>query len=175
MTVSGEVIGSGLSVPNFFQSGHFGKQFDLDLLDFGQALPLAGQQMVDFFMQVPNLQFRLEVDTVVVLVAQAVLGFLPILAHLDHRCLNGSEEGENQVEQDKRIGVEGFGRYSGGGRGGRLTLGTRVEISACMLAVPDCRRWKLSGPSVPHPDIHPQCLEPHAPQYTPPRLCGNRY
>ncbi len=67
-------VGSaGILIVNFFQGGHFGKQFDLDLLDFGQTLPLARQQMVDFFMQVPNLQFGLEVNPVVMLGPQAIL------------------------------------------------------------------------------------------------------
>ena len=61
MGAAGGKIGKGLSIPVFFQGGHFGKQFDLDLLDFDQTLPLARQQMVDFFMQVPDLEFRLEI------------------------------------------------------------------------------------------------------------------
>ena len=40
---------------------------------------------------------------------EAVLGLLAILAHQDYRRLNGRQAGKHQVEQDVRIGIEGFG------------------------------------------------------------------
>jgi hypothetical protein len=46
------------SVTIFVQGGHFGQQFDLDLLDFRQALPLAGQEVVDLFMSNPPCYLR---------------------------------------------------------------------------------------------------------------------
>lgn len=48
----------GWSVTIFVQGGHFGQQFDLDLLDFRQALPLAGQEVVDLFMSNPPCYLR---------------------------------------------------------------------------------------------------------------------
>jgi hypothetical protein len=35
----------------------FGKQIDLDLLDFNQALPLVRQEMIDFVVQLPDFKF----------------------------------------------------------------------------------------------------------------------
>ena len=35
----------------------FGKQIDLDLLDFNQPLPLVRQQMIDFVVQLPDFKF----------------------------------------------------------------------------------------------------------------------
>jgi hypothetical protein len=36
-----------------------------------------------------------------------------------------------------------------------LPSGSGKQPSARLLADPDCRRWKLQGPSETHPDIHP--------------------
>ncbi len=58
------------------------------------------QEMVDFFMQFADLQLRLEIDFIIVFGPQAVFGFLAVLAHHDHRRLDGRETREHQVEQD---------------------------------------------------------------------------
>jgi hypothetical protein len=64
------------------------QQLELEFLDLHQALPLVRQQVIDFFVQVPDLQFCLEVDLVVVLRANPVLRLLAVLAHHDHRRLD---------------------------------------------------------------------------------------
>ena len=39
------------------QMREFGKQIDLNLLDFDQPLPLVRQQMIDFVVQLPDFKF----------------------------------------------------------------------------------------------------------------------
>jgi len=46
---------------------------DLNLLDFGQPLPLPVQKMIDLFVQVADFQFGLQVDLVIVERAQPIL------------------------------------------------------------------------------------------------------
>ena len=48
-------------------AGNVGHDFQLHLLNFGKALPLARNQMIHLFMQVPDLQFGLEIDAVIAL------------------------------------------------------------------------------------------------------------
>ena len=43
------------------------EQLNLDLLDLEQPIVLATQQVVDFFVQVPNLKFGFQIDFVIVL------------------------------------------------------------------------------------------------------------
>jgi hypothetical protein len=71
----------------------FGQQIQLQLLNFHQSFPLMGEQMVDLLVQVPDFQFRLEIDLIIVLRAQAVFGLLAVLAHHDDRRLNRSQAG----------------------------------------------------------------------------------
>src|SRR5512132_3986510 len=59
----------------------------LDLLNLGEPFPLAGDQVIDLFMQMADFQLGLEVDAVVVLRTKAVLRLLPLLAHHDDRRL----------------------------------------------------------------------------------------
>src|SRR5215217_4743905 len=49
------------------------QELDLHLLHLGQALPLPGEHVVDLLVQVPDLQFRLQVHAVIVERAQPVL------------------------------------------------------------------------------------------------------
>ncbi len=84
----------------------FSHDLHLDLLDLQQPLPLVAEQVVDFFVEVPDFQFRLQVDQVIVLGTQTVLGLLPVLAHHDDGSLQGGDTGEDQVQQNKRIGVK---------------------------------------------------------------------
>ena len=93
MGVVSEGNQEGLVNSGFFQSGHFGQQFDLDLLDFRKMLLLAGQKVVDFLVKVAYFKFRLEVNPVVMLGPQAILGLLPILVHHDHSGLGWGPAG----------------------------------------------------------------------------------
>jgi hypothetical protein len=45
--------------------------FELNLLDFGQSLPLPIDQMVELLMQVANLKLSLQIDAIVVLGPQS--------------------------------------------------------------------------------------------------------
>src|SRR5947199_8652016 len=65
--------------------------------------------MVDFFMQMPDLELGFEVDFVIVLRAQSIAQLGAILTHHDHRRLDGGETGENQIEKDERIRIERSG------------------------------------------------------------------
>ena len=45
----------------------FFQQFDLDLLNLEQSIVLATQQMIEFFVQVPNLELGFQIDFVIIL------------------------------------------------------------------------------------------------------------
>jgi hypothetical protein len=66
-----------------FALADFFQQFDLDLLDFKEPVVLPPQQVIDFLVQMPNLEFGFEVDLVIVLRPQSIAGFRPVLAHHD--------------------------------------------------------------------------------------------
>ena len=85
------------------------QNLDLELLDLGQPLPLPAQQVVYLLVQMADFDLRLQVHLVVVERAEPVLCLLPLLAHHDDRRLHGSEAGQQQIEQDERIDVEGPG------------------------------------------------------------------
>ena len=78
-----------------------------DLLHLDQALPLTGKLMVDLFVQLSNFQFGLQIDAIFGFAPQAVLGFLPALAHHDDWRLQGGDTGQHQVEEDDGVGIEG--------------------------------------------------------------------
>jgi hypothetical protein len=79
-----------------------------DLLHLDQALPLMIKLMVDLFVQLSNFQFGLQIDATVVFAPQAVLGFLPALAHHDDWCLQGGDTGQYQVRgRDRRAAAAG--------------------------------------------------------------------
>jgi hypothetical protein len=52
--------GSAALLPQFLQ------ELDLNLLNFEEAVVLAAKQVIDFFVQVPDLQLRFEIDFVVI-------------------------------------------------------------------------------------------------------------
>src|SRR6516164_6635607 len=62
--------------------------------------------MIEFLVQVPNLQLSLQIDLVIVLRSQPIARFRPVLTHHDDRRLHGSETGENQVEENEWIRIE---------------------------------------------------------------------
>jgi hypothetical protein len=70
---------------------------------------LATQEVIDFFVQVPDFQLGFEVDLVIVFRAQPIARFGPVLTHHNHRRLDGGQTGENQIEKNERIRIEGFG------------------------------------------------------------------
>src|SRR5436190_9015633 len=87
-------------------AGKLFQQLDLDLLNLEKALVLAAQQVVDFFVKMPNFELGFEIDLVIVFAAGTVSIFTPVLAHHDHRRLQGRESGEHQIHQDIRVGIE---------------------------------------------------------------------
>jgi len=97
-------------VADFFQ------QFDLDLLDLEQTVVLPAQQMIDLFVQMPDLELGFQIDFVIVLRAQPIARFGSVLTHHDNRRLDSGETGENQIEKDERIRIERSGSEQHGVR-----------------------------------------------------------
>src|SRR5690349_2212274 len=62
-------------------------------------------QKIQLARQSLNIGRSTAIDIEIEFAAQAVFGILPVLAHHDDWRLNGSEHGEEQVQQNKRIGV----------------------------------------------------------------------
>src|SRR5262245_52126741 len=89
--------GAGIAALAVLQS--FAKQiFDvIDLLT--QQIELACEPL--------DLDLGTAVDLIVELTPQSILCVLSVLTHHDHWCLNGGQHGEEQVEQDERIGIPG--------------------------------------------------------------------
>ena len=69
--------------------GHLFDHLHLNLLNFQQPLPLVGEQFIDFGVQVADFEFSLQIGFEILLGAQAILGFLAVLAHHDHWRLDG--------------------------------------------------------------------------------------
>ena len=86
----------------------FLKKIHLHLLDIHKPLPLIHEEMVYLFVEVANFQFRLEIDTIVVLGLQPIFGFLTVLAHHDDRSLDRGQAGQHQVEKNKGIWIDGL-------------------------------------------------------------------
>jgi len=81
----------------------------LDLLNLEEPIVLAPQEVIDFLVQVPDFEFSFEIDLVIVFRAQAVASLGPVLTHHNDRRLDGGQTGENQIEKNERIRIEGFG------------------------------------------------------------------
>src|SRR5439155_17810032 len=62
--------------------------------------------MVDFFVQMADLELGFQIDFVIVLRAQPIACFGSVLAHHDDRRLDSGETGKNQIEKDERIRIE---------------------------------------------------------------------
>jgi len=92
--------GAAFALADFFQ------QFDLYLLNFEEAIVLLSQEMIDFLVQVPNLELGFEIDLVIVLRPQSIARFRPILAHHDDGRLERSQTGEDEIKENKRIRIE---------------------------------------------------------------------
>src|SRR5437660_9857771 len=65
--------------------------------------------MVDFFVQMADLELGFQIDFVIVLRAQPIACFGSVLAHHDDRRLDSGETGKNQIEKDERIRIERSG------------------------------------------------------------------
>jgi len=89
-----------------FALADFFQQFDLYLLNFEETIVLLSQEMIDFLVQVPNLEFGLEIDLVIVLRPQTIARFRAVLAHHDDGRLQRGQAGENEIEENKWVGIE---------------------------------------------------------------------
>src|SRR5213596_395663 len=72
--------------------------------------------MIDFLVQMPDLQLGFQIDLVIVLRSQPITRLRAVLAHHDDRRLDGGQTGENQVEQNKRIRIKRSGSEQDGVR-----------------------------------------------------------
>ena len=81
-------------------------RFKLHLLDFSEPLPLPGYQVINFLVKMPDFKFSFKVDTIVALRSQAILYFLPLLTHHNDWGLQRGKTGQDQIEQNVRIGIE---------------------------------------------------------------------
>src|SRR4029077_20253257 len=62
--------------------------------------------MIDFLVQMPNLQFGFQIDFVIVFRAQTITRLRAVLAHHDDRRLHRRQTGENEVEQNEWIRIK---------------------------------------------------------------------
>ena len=81
-----------------FALADFFQQFNLDLLNLEQPVVLLSQKMIDFLVQVPNLELGFEIDLVIVLRPQSIARFRPVLAHHDDGRLQRSQAGEDEIQ-----------------------------------------------------------------------------
>jgi len=89
-----------------FALADFFQQFDLYLLNFEEPVVLLSQKMIDFLVQVPNLEFGLEIDLVIILRSQSIASFRAVLAHHNDGRLQCSQTGEDEIKENKRVGIE---------------------------------------------------------------------
>ena len=69
---------------------------------------------VDFLVQREDFEFSLEIDLIVLGCFEAIPFGLAVLGHHDDRRLDGGDHGEDEVEEDERVGIEGAGEeYDG--------------------------------------------------------------
>src|SRR5436853_4723536 len=71
------------------------EQLDLDLLNLKEPIILLPQQVIDFFVQIPDFEFGFEIDLVIVLRAQAISRFGAVLTHHNDRRLDSGQTREN--------------------------------------------------------------------------------
>ncbi len=74
------------------------EQLDLDLLNLEQPIVLTPHEVIDFLLEMPNLELGFQVDLVIVFRAQAIT-CPPILAHQDDRRLDRREARQDQVHE----------------------------------------------------------------------------
>ena len=76
-------------------------------MNLQKFLPLVLEQHVEFFVEVADLEFGLEIYLVIVFRAEPVSSLNTVLAHHDDRRLHGGETRQHQIQQNIRIGIEG--------------------------------------------------------------------
>jgi hypothetical protein len=94
--------------PRVQLAGEFVQEVDLDLLQLDHAVPLVVQQVVELLVQAGDLELGLEVHAEVLVGLAAVARGVAVLRHHDDRRLQRGHAGEQQVEQDEGVGIEGL-------------------------------------------------------------------
>ena len=64
-------------------------EFHLNLLNFQQSLSLVDNQVVELFIQMEDLEVGLEIDPIILLTPQTILGVPPVLVHHNNARLYG--------------------------------------------------------------------------------------
>src|SRR6266550_9240903 len=72
--------------------------------------------MVEFLVQMPNLELRFQIHLVIVFRSQTVARLGTVLTHHDNRGLHRRETGQNQIEQNEWIWIERSGSKQNGVR-----------------------------------------------------------
>jgi hypothetical protein len=65
--------------------------------------------VIDFLVQVPNLELGFEIDLVIILRPQSIARFRPVLTHHDNGRLQRGQAGEDEIKKNKRVGIERAG------------------------------------------------------------------
>lgn len=84
-TVLGFTLCIRPSLPSILHDVH------LQLLHFGETLPLLRNHMVDFIVEVSDLEFCLQVDAIILGSALPIARLLSALAHHNDRSLHGGQ------------------------------------------------------------------------------------
>jgi hypothetical protein len=81
---------------------------DLFLLHRYQLHPLLFAQRVDLLMQCQDFQLGFQVDFVIVFGGHPVFGRIAVLGHHNDRGLQSSQHGQDEIEKNLGIRIEGF-------------------------------------------------------------------
>ena len=71
----------------------FANELHLDFLYLHQTFPLMRKQVINFLVEMSNLEFRLEIHLVIVQRSHSITVLLSILTHHDDRRLNRCQAG----------------------------------------------------------------------------------
>ena len=78
-------------------STKFFEQLDLDLLNLKQPIVLPPQEVIEFFVQMPDFQLGFQIHFVIVFRAQTIARLGAVLTHHNDGRLNGCETREDQI------------------------------------------------------------------------------
>jgi hypothetical protein len=86
--------------------GELGQQLELLPLCPQQLVEVLGEDSVQLLMELDDLDLCLQVDLVIQAGGQTIARRLAVLGHQDDRRLQSGQHGENEVEEDVRVGIE---------------------------------------------------------------------
>src|SRR5438477_5771829 len=89
-----------------FALADFFQQLDLNLLNFEKPIVLLAQQVIDFLVQMPDLELGFKIHLVIILRPQSIARFGAVLAHHNDGRLKRGQAGEDEIQENKREGIE---------------------------------------------------------------------